>query len=289
MLKKNFDKLPFRKMHGAGNDFVIIEDDEIEPGVAFSRQQFESIAHRKFGLGADQVILLSPSKKADVFMHIFNADGSLAGACGNATRCVAKIITDRSKRSSCKIETISGVLSCKVTAKGYEVNMGRPNFEGRAVGLSMEQDLSAIVMDQLPNIEGFALSMGNPHLVYFNNDFAGLDIAKIGASIEKDPHFAQGVNVGFAQKISDNHINLRVWERGSGETLACGSGACAAVVAGYNKDLLARDVKVSMAGGDLFIKYCANGEVFLTGPAVLIAEGVMNLDSASLAKPYVEA
>lgn len=274
-------------MHGAGNDFVIIEDNEIEFGVPFTRQQIQIMADRHFGIGADQIILLAPSQKADVFMHIFNTDGSVAGACGNATRCVAKIVTDRTGRKSGKIETISGVLSCKVTSKGYEVNMGRPSFDHRTIGITENRNPAELVMDQFPEITGFALSMGNPHVVFFVEDHEALDIPKLGAAIETDPLFGEGVNVGFAKVITKDHIRLRVWERGSGETLACGSGACAAIVAGATQKLITRDVKVSMAGGDLFLKYCANGEVLLTGPAVLIAQGTIDLEQASLAKPIM--
>lgn len=264
--------LPFLKMHGIGNDFVIL--DGRREAVRLTPRQTRRLADRKRGLGFDQLIILEPSQRADLFMRILNADGSEAGACGNATRCVAHLIMAETGQPSAQIETRAGVLPVTQAGDGIlTVDMGPARLEWREIPLARAMD--TVRMDYV--FEGLrapgAVSMGNPHIVFFVDDLDALPIAQWGPQIEHDPLFPERVNVNFAQIIARDEIRLRVWERGAGLTIACGSGACATLVAAHRQGLCDARARVVQDGGALGIEWREDGHVLMTGPFAHICEG----------------
>lgn len=277
--------MQFTKMHGAGNDYIYVNC--FKETVANPEKTAIQVSDRHFGIGADGLVLICPSDKADFFMDIYNADGSRAKMCGNATRCVAKYVYDN-KMTDCDeitLETLSGIKVIKMTvengkAVAARVNMGVPILEGGIIPTNFD---GKTVVSQKLAIEDKAyavtcVSMGNPHCIVYTDDVQTLDLPRIGPDFENHPMFPDRINTEFIRVVSATELDMRVWERGSGETLACGTGACAAVVASVLNGYCKRgaDVKVNLLGGTLFINWSENGEVYMTGPAETVCTG--NID-----------
>jgi len=271
-------------MHGLGNDFVVF--DAISQRIDLSREQIQHLADRRFGIGCDQVLLVdSPvGKEADFRYRIFNADGGEVEQCGNGARCFARFVRDKglTDKDEIVVETLAGVIHLKIQPDDQvTVNMGAPVFEPGAV--PFKTDDSVAVTYPL-DIEGrpvsvSVLSMGNPHAVQIVTDIDLAPVATQGPKIERHASFPNRVNAGYMQIVDRDHIRLRVYERGVGETLACGTGACAAVVAGRQQGLLNAKVSVALPGGVLQIQWEGPGKpVWLTGPAATVFEGTINLD-----------
>ncbi|MES9970922.1 MAG: diaminopimelate epimerase [Candidatus Thiodiazotropha sp.] len=275
-------KLRFTKMHGLGNDFVVV--DAINQAVAFSEQTIQKLADRHFGIGCDQVLLIESPTTEDTDFHyrIFNADGSEVEACGNGARCFARFVKDKglSTKSSIAVGTLAGKITLGLLADGnVEVDMGAPKFEPASIPFKAAQQANTYpleVADQQLTIS--ALSMGNPHAVLIVPSVEHAAVATLGPLIENHPDFPQRTNVGFMQVVDSSEIALRVFERGTGETLACGSGACAAVVAGRQLGLLDEAVLVHLPGGDLVVKWHSESQsVLIEGPAETVYEGTIDL------------
>lgn len=275
----------FRKMHGLGNDFVII-DGRTQP-LSDLPALARKAANRHFGVGCDQVIILTPDKNADIRMTIYNPDGSEAGMCGNASRCVATLIMDETKKDSISIATVSGILEAVKGGDGLvRVDMGEPRLDWAQIPMAKETD-TRFVPIMLPtstdpeNSENFpvAVSMGNPHCVFFlEKGIEDYPVAEFGPLIEKHVLFPQKTNVEFVQVLDRAHMRMRVWERGTGVTWACGSGACAAAVAAMRRSYVDRSVTVRMDGGELVIEWReADNHVYMTGPVAFVFEGVLQL------------
>ena len=254
--------LHFKKMHGLGNDFVIIDGRNTKP--ALTKNMMVKIADRRFGVGCDQLIILEPSTRADVFMRIYNPDGSEAGACGNATRCVADILCTEKNLDSVVIEAVAGLLQCSRDNNQIIVNMGLPKFIQHAVTLQ--------------NFNGSVIDMGNPHFVTIVDDLANINVPVSGAALESDPYFPNRSNIEFVQILSKTHVRMRVWERGAGITLACGSGACAVGVALISQNIVNSPVTITMDGGDLMISYNpqTDAAVYMKGDVSYVFSGIFN-------------
>ncbi len=274
-------KLKFTKMHGLGNDFVVL--DGINQSINLDHQQIRLLADRHFGVGCDQILLVEKAAgQADFRYRIFNADGGEVEQCGNGARCFVRYVHDHglTQKNEIRIETLSGVISPKLEVDGnITVNMGKPIFEPEAIPFIAEKCALTYQLE-IPDktITISALSMGNPHAVCIVQDIECAPVETEGALIEMHSRFPKRVNVGYMQVIDRSHIKLRVFERGAGETLACGTGACAAAVAGINLGLLNHQVTVSTRGGELTISWQGSDEpVWMTGPAVTVFEGEINL------------
>lgn len=282
-------KLKFTKMHGIGNDFVVI--DAISQTVALTATQIQQIADRHFGVGCDQLLLVERAtlSDADFRYRIFNADGGEVEQCGNGARCFVRFVHDKGltlKTEIC-VETASGIITLKLENNGQvTVNMGEPHFAPQDIPFIADgTELSYAIDVAGTRIKISALSIGNPHAVQIVDNVDTAPVALQGPLIESHSRFPQRVNAGFMQIVNTHHIRLRVFERGSGETLACGTGACAAVVAGIRLGLLQSPVKVSMRGGELSITWAGdshldktNAPVWMTGPAVTVFEGEIEIE-----------
>jgi len=256
----------FAKMHGLGNDFVVI-DARTDP-VAMTAARASAIADRHAGIGCDQLIIIEPSDRADVCMRIFNPDGSESEACGNATRCVPLFLG-----ADATIETKAGLLDARLIDGGASVNMGRPGLEWDAIPLAYAMDTLSMPVSWEDLPPPAAVNMGNPHVVFFVPDLDAVDHARLGALIETDPLFPARVNVNFAQVTGANAVRLIVWERGTGLTRACGTGACATAVAAIRRKLCSGPVAVDLPGGRLVIDWTPGGPVTMTGPATHVFDG----------------
>ncbi len=274
--------MKFTKMHGAGNDYVYV-DCFAESVPRDLLRLATAVSDRHKGIGADGLILICPSETADARMRMFNADGSESEMCGNGVRCVAKYVYDHgiARKDRLTIETGRGVLALDVeTAQGkvarVRVNMGTPILEGAKIPTTLpgdppiRQKLSAGGRE----FEVTCVSMGNPHCVTFVERLGDEWVLKVGPEVERHPAFPRRVNAEFIQIISPGEFHMRVWERGSGETQACGTGACAAAVAGVLANLTGRKVLAHLPGGDLDLEWAESGEVYLTGPAVEVFSGI---------------
>jgi diaminopimelate epimerase len=275
-------KVKFTKMHGQGNDFVVF--DGVRQQVRLSREQVRAIADRHFGVGCDQLLVVEkPASGANDFRYrIFNADGSEVEQCGNGARCFARFVLDQglTTKRSIRVETASGVITPTLEEAGrVTVDMGAPRFDPREVPfLADEMRLVYPLVVAGVTLEVSVLSMGNPHAVQVVESVDRAPVAMQGPLIENHPAFPQRVNVGYMQPLSRSHVRLRVWERGAGETLACGTGACAAVVAGIRRGLLDAEVRVSTRGGDLMIRWPGDSApVMMTGDAVTVFDGEIDL------------
>lgn len=281
-------KLKFTKMHGAGNDFVVI--DAINQSVSLSSEHYRSIADRRYGIGADQILVVekSTTPNVDFRYRIFNSDGSEVEQCGNGARAFVKFVVDKglTERREIRVETMSGIISLRLEDDGrITVDMGPPVFDTNKIpftsaGLTPTKEHAALLWPlEIGNkvVPLAVLSMGNPHAVQIVPDVDAAPVAVDGPIIEHHSLFPQRVNAGFMQIIDRQQIKLRVFERGSGETLSCGTGACAAVVAGIELGLLDSPVSVSTRGGLLSISWQGQGQsVMLTGPAVSVYEGTID-------------
>jgi len=271
-------RLKFTKMHGTGNDFVVL-DATREP-IQLSAADIRAIADRHFGVGCDQVLQIESARTPDTdfYYRIFNADGGEVEQCGNGARCFVRYVHEKglTRKREIRVGTLAGVIIPRIEIDGQvTVNMGVPNFEPGSLPFQDEkQALTYILNVDGESIEISALSMGNPHAVQIVSDVAHAPVTLLGARIEQHPRFPRGVNAGFLQIVSRTHGRLRVFERGAGETLACGTGACAAVVAGITRGLLDETVTIAMRGGELGISWAGPGQpVMMTGPAVTVFEG----------------
>ncbi|RBA24978.1 DapF: diaminopimelate epimerase [Herminiimonas fonticola] len=276
-------------MHGAGNDFVVI--DAINQAIAFTPAQWQYLADRRFGVGADQMLVVEKPQAADVDFRyrIYNSDGGEVEQCGNGARAFVKFVTDKklTSKHAIKVETMSGIIEPRLEANGQiTVDMGPPILAPEDVPFDTTDLLSKAEGEETLwplDIKGetywiAALSMGNPHAVQVVADIETAPVREDGVLIEHHPRFPKRVNAGFMQIIDAHEIKLRVFERGAGETLACGTGACAAVVSGIRRGLLASPVKVQTRGGELSIAWAGNSSsVMLTGPAVTVFEGEIEL------------
>ncbi len=274
--------LKFTKMHGAGNDFVVLNG--ISQKIALSAEQIRRIADRHFGVGCDQLLLVEKATVADADFRyrIFNADGGEVEQCGNGARCFVRFVTDAglTQKTEIRVQTMCGLITLKLEADGMvTVNMGAPRFEPEKIPfLTNSQALTYILPLKNQTVEIGALSMGNPHAVQVVIDVEAAPVLTQGPAIEHHPQFPQRVNAGFMQIMSRQHIKLRVYERGAGETLACGTGACAAVVHGIRLGLLESPVKVSARGGELNISWAgAHAPVMMSGAAAVVFEGELNI------------
>jgi diaminopimelate epimerase len=257
--------LRFSKMHGLGNDFVIL--DARESAVEMDERRARAIADRRTGVGCDQLILLEPSDVADVRMRIWNADGGEVEACGNAARCVALL-----EGGETAIETKGGIIRAEANGQAAAVDMGEPRFGWDEIPLAYAMDTAAMPVGWEGLESPSAVNVGNPHVVFFVDDSAGVDLARLGPIVEQDPLFPERVNVNVASIAADG-IDLRVWERGAGLTRACGTGACATAVAAIRRKLVASPVEVRLPGGALTIEWSPGGTIRMSGPATHVFTG----------------
>ena len=259
--------LPFVKMHGAGNDFVVI--DRRAGGAPVTPDLARAMGDRHRGVGFDQLAELTPGQDADLGLIFWNADGSTAGACGNATRCVAHRVMAETGADRLTLRTARGLLRAERRDGALWVNMGPPVLDWAAIPLARPVDPLHLPLPGDPA----AVGMGNPHCVQFVPDAEAVDLPALGPGIEHDPLFPERTNVEFASLIAPDTLRLRVWERGTGVTLACGSGACATAVAAHRRGLTGRAVTLRMDGGDLLADWRDDG-VWLTGPVATVFHGV---------------
>ncbi len=280
--------LRFTKMHGLGNDFVLL--DLISQNITIRDEQIKLLADRRLGVGFDQLLTVEPpdSPEADFKYRIFNADGSEAEQCGNGARCLLRFVRDRglTTKTKIKLETNTGVIECELEKDGnISVDMGRPVLQPKCIPFIADQaqilyklNVSLPLCGSEESVNIASLNIGNPHAVIVVEDVDESPVAQLGAAIEKHRRFPDRVNVGFMQIIARDHIRLRVFERGVGETLACGTGACAAVVAGRLQGLLDETVEVSLPGGNLRITWQGDDSpVKMTGPACRVYEGRLHI------------
>ena len=268
--------VPFTKMHGCGNDFVVM--DERRGPLSLTPAHASFLANRRTGIGCDQVITLESAAGADIFMRIRNPDGSEAGACGNATRCVADVLMRESGRDAIVVRTISGDLPATRQADGsIAVDMGPPRLDWADIPLAQPLDTVRLDLAHGPVAEPAVASMGNPHATFFVGELTGLPIETIGPALEQHPLFPQRANIGFAQVVDPGTIRLRVWERGAGLTLACGSGACATLVNAHRRGLARRKALIILDGGALWVEWRDDGHVLMTGPAITVFTGQIDL------------
>lgn len=273
--------LKFTKMHGLGNDFVVI--DAINQSISLSQDQLQFLADRHFGIGCDQILLVeNATGQADFRYRIFNADGGEVEQCGNGARCFVRYVHEHglTQKKEITIETLCGNITPRLESNGeVTVNMGVPRFEPSEIPFVAEKCQPTYLLDVAnKSIEISALSMGNPHAVCIVDNIDQAPVKSEGLLIESHTRFPNRVNVGYMQVIQRNQIKLRVYERGAGETLACGTGACAAVVAGIRRDLLDQSVTVNTRGGHLTINWSGENEpVWMTGAATTVFDGEINL------------
>ena len=275
-------KLRFTKMHGLGNDFVVF--DGINQTVTLTPEQCRHIADRHFGVGCDQILLVEKPTRDDVDFRyrIFNADGGEVEQCGNGARCFVRFVHDHglTDKTSIRVETASGIIEPRLLDNGQvTVNMGVPRFVPADIPFAAEAEAMSYALKVGQHVIHIAaLSMGNPHAVLKVNDLDNAPVDILGPAIESHARFPQRVNAGFMQVLTPHDIRLRVYERGAGETLACGTGACAAAVAGMRQDWLKSPVSVHTRGGDLIIEWAGKDQpVFMTGPAETVFEGELEI------------
>lgn len=255
----------FTKMNGLGNDFVII--DNRNQNFELTEQKARWIAYRRFGIGCDQIAILSNSDKADVKVNFYNSDGSESGACGNASRCIGYLLTEQTGKAEGKIETNAGILETKTLDNAeVTVNMGEPVFDWDKIPLAIETDPLNVPIAVGPLEGPAAVSMGNPHIVFFVDNIDEVNLRSYGPMLEKHEMFPQRTNVTVAEIDDEGNIRSKVWERGSGKTLACGTAACATVVLAFTLDMIENPYAyVEQPGGKMFIEWKEDGNVFMTG------------------------
>ncbi|MCT2400564.1 diaminopimelate epimerase [Novosphingobium mangrovi (ex Huang et al. 2023)] len=254
-------RIDFTKMHGLGNDFVVL-DARSQPLPPIDAALATALADRHTGIGCDQLILLEPSDTGDFRMRIFNADGSEVEACGNATRAVGLLHGEPAR-----IETLGGVISASPSEQGISVEMGKPRLDWEAIPLAYAMDTHTMPLAWEDLANPVAVNVGNPHVIFFVDDPYAVDMARLGPLIETDPLFPERVNVNVAAVTARDAITLRVWERGTGLTRACGTGACATAIGAIERGLVDRKVTVTLPGGPLAIEWREDGEIVMTGPA----------------------
>ncbi|MBI37727.1 MAG: diaminopimelate epimerase [Alphaproteobacteria bacterium] len=266
----------FIKMHGLGNDFVII-DARSEP-FSVDAVKARALANRNTGIGCDQLIIMEPSdcENAIIFMKIINSDGTEVSACGNATRCVARLVVEETGLREVFLQTKAGLIKAHPTdanSSNYTVDMGPVNYGWQNVPLAYECDTNHLPLSFGELQDPSAVNVGNPHIVFFVEDLDAVKISHVGPILEHNSLFPERTNVGFAKVIDKNNLILRVWERGAGLTQACGSGACAAVVNAHRRNLTDRKATVKLDGGTLDIEWLTNDHVTMTGPTEISYKG----------------
>lgn len=273
-------RVQFSKMHGLGNDFMVI--DLVTQRMSLHPELIRRLAHRNFGIGFDQLLIVEPPERPDVDFkyRIFNADGSEVEQCGNGVRCFARFVHERhlTKKSRIRVETNSGVVEPEINSQGWvRVNMGPPRFLPEQIPFEASAPQSVYSVRALEqDVELDVVNMGNPHAVILVDDILTAPVATLGPALESHARFPERVNVGFMQIVNRGEVRLRVFERGVGETLACGTGACAAAVSGIRRGLLDAEVRVYLAGGPLLIQWQPDDVVWMTGPTATTFEGSFN-------------
>jgi diaminopimelate epimerase len=271
----------FLKMHGCGNDFVVF--DERASALGLTLRRVAAIADRRTGIGCDQLVTIEPALEgsdADAFMRIRNPDGTEAGACGNATRCVADLLARETGRRTLVIRTTAGNLPCEtLPGQRVRVDMGPARLDWSDVPLAHAMDTLHLDLSAGPVAGPAAVSMGNPHVTFFVEDVARVPVEELGPRLEHDPLFPERANIGFAQVTASDRIRLRVWERGAGLTRACGSGACAALVNAHRRGLAGRRAIVAVDGGELEIEWREDDHVLMTGPVATSFTGEIDLSA----------
>ncbi|HLM15884.1 MAG TPA: diaminopimelate epimerase [Reyranella sp.] len=273
---------PFLKMHGLGNDFVVLDARTVALDLTPERRR--AIADRRLGVGCDQLIVLEPptEREADVFMRIYNPDGGEAGACGNATRCVASVVMDERKTDQVTVQTVAGLLESQKTGVGsnglpvISVDMGLARLDWRDIPVREACDTKHMPVGIGPLQDPVGTNMGNPHATFFVDDAAAIPLGELGPKLEHDRFFPERANIGVAQLLGEGRLRLRVWERGAGITLACGSGACAAVVAASRRGLVPREAEVVLDGGTLTIEWLRDDHVLMTGGIAVAFKGELD-------------
>jgi diaminopimelate epimerase len=271
----------FIKMHGLGNDFVVI--DARRAAFALDDARAHAIADRKTGIGCDQLIVMEQPRAdgADVFMRIHNADGGEVEACGNATRCIATLLMRETGGERVVVETAAGLLEARPASGGrVSVDMGKARLDWREIPLAAAQDTLHVALTMGPLADPVCTNIGNPHATFFVADAAAIDLAALGPLLEHHALFPERANIGVAELVAPDRLRLRVWERGVGITRACGTGACAAVVAASRRGLTGRTAEVVLEGGSLTIAWRADGHVVMTGPVATSFHG--SFDPAQL-------
>jgi len=271
MSQHSIDIIPFMKMHGLGNDFVVV--DERDGITRVDRDVAIAMADRHRGVGYDQLAVLTRTDESDVALTFWNSDGSQAGACGNATRCIARFLMAESGKSALRLTTERGILAAQdLGQKLTAVNMGQPLLDWQDVPLARDMDTLSLPIDGAPTATG----MGNPHCTFFVDDINAVDLAGRGAEMEHHPLFPERTNVQFVQVIGPDHLRMRVWERGVGVTLASGSSSCAVAVAAVRRGLTGRKVQIDLDGGTLHIDWRDDG-VWMSGPTAHVFDGEWRL------------
>jgi diaminopimelate epimerase len=262
-------------MHGLGNDFVVLDarhhDFTLTPRAA------RAIADRRTGIGCDQIMIIEPPRDGgDIFVAIRNSDGGVVESCGNGSRCVARLILDETGKEKVTLETVAGPITATRARALISIDMGPARTTWPEIPLARDVDTLHLGIGEGPLQDPVAVSMGNPHAVFFVKDVGGIDLTAIGPKIEHHPIFPQRTNVEAVQVLSRTHLRMRVWERGVGITMACGTGACATLVAAVRRGLAERKAIVTVDGGDLEIEWLADGHVVMTGPVVETFSGTLD-------------
>jgi diaminopimelate epimerase len=271
---RRMEPVPFVKMHGCGNDFVVLDGRRTR--LALDPEVVRRIGDRHRGVGFDQLLLIESGADTDAALRFFNADGSEAGACGNGTRCVARLLFDEGAPSQLSLAVGERRLRAERLTDGrIAVSMGEPGLDWREVPLAGSCDTLEVPLEFAGLPRPVAVSMGNPHAVFFAADLAALDIPGLGARLEHHPIFPEGANIGFAQTLGPGVLRVRVFERGAGLTLACGSGACAAMVAARRRGLVGDSARLVLDGGELEIAWPGEGPVLMTGPTIKVFSGLL--------------
>ena len=271
--------IPFTKMHGLGNDFVIL--DNRNGDLEIKTTNVSAIADRRIGVGFDQLLVIEPAKnpKAQVFMRILNPDGSEAEACGNGTRCVAAQIMSEIGQDNANIETVAGILETNRTSEDViSVDMGKAQLDWQHIPLSEKRDTLHLGISNGNLEDPAAVNIGNPHMVFFVEDVASINLSIHGPKLENHPLFPKRTNVEIASIIGPDKIRMRVWERGAGITPACGSGACAVGVAAHLRGLTSRKIEVFLDGGPLAVEWTEDDRVIMTGPVAIVFKGNLDLN-----------
>ncbi len=270
--------LPFRKMHGLGNDFVVL-DARMRP-MELTDAQVQTLADRRTGVGFDQLLIIERAQgDGDAFMAVRNANGGVSSSCGNGARCIADVVMAETGKDTIVLETLAGPISASHADNGQvAVDMGAAKLDWQDIPLAMEENTEHVDLVVGPLRNPVAVSMGNPHVVFFVDDAEGIDLERFGPMIETHALFPKRTNVEVVEVLDRDHVRMRVWERGVGITQACGTGACAAGVASARRQLTERDVTVTLDGGDLQITWQDDGHVIMTGPVSYSYEGVLRGD-----------
>ncbi|CUK24661.1 Diaminopimelate epimerase [Cognatishimia activa] len=262
----------FEKMHGLGNDFVVIDARDRESGL--SESLIKAIADRHFGVGFDQLAVIEAATNADAHLVFYNADGSTSAACGNATRCIGRKLLDECGAEALTLTTARGTLYARESGNGLvSVNMGHPQLNWDEIPLAREMDTLELPIEGAPTATG----MGNPHCTFFVEDVEAVDLEGLGSKLEHHPLYPERTNVQFASLVGENHLRMRVWERGVGVTLASGSSSCATAVAAARRGLTGRQVQIDLDGGTLHIDWAEDG-VWMTGATMHVFSGTFTLD-----------